>query len=392
MTVVRVRHAWLPHGIKHGVAVEVADEDGTILDVRPGGPDDGPLIDGLLVPGLINAHTHLELSHLRRRVPGGHGFVAWLRGLHRALGPAEEVALAAEHADASGAATARVLSAGGTAYVLDVSNQGHTGPWLRDAGLRGVVHHELIGLDRRDLASRIALARACNAVADPDVVVRPSPHALFSTALELVDACVRSGPPDVPSTIHVGEAEDEAVFLREGTGPFAELLDALGRDWRWWTPPGEGPLQVLDGLGLLGPDLLLVHAVQLDREAIALAAARDAPVCFCPRSNLHIGGRLPDVPAWLASGVRCALGTDALASNDDVDVLGEIPVLAQAFPQVPAARWLALVTHEGAAAVRADRFGRLERGARSGLLLLDVGSVEDVTKGPVERIWLVRPQ
>jgi cytosine/adenosine deaminase-related metal-dependent hydrolase len=366
--------------VEQGVAIELA-EDGTIVEVRPGRPDDGPLIDGVVVPGLVNAHVHLELSHLRRRVPGGRGFLPWLASLRSAEGGDPE---------AAGAAAARALAGSGTAWVHDVSNAGSTAPWLHEAGLRGVVHHELLGMDRHDLPARVALARSYDGTGDADVVVRPSPHALFSTAPELVVACVRGGPAGVPATIHVGEAEDEARFLADGTGPLADLLDALGRDWRGWTPPGTGPLEVLDALGVLGPGLLLVHGVRLGSAAIRLASTRGAPVCFCPRSNLHIGGRLPDVPAWMAAGVRCALGTDSVASNDDLDVLEEIPILARAFPAIPAARWLALVTHEGAGAVRAPGIGRIEVGARPGLVLLDVGRPEDVVRGRVDRTWLVR--
>ena len=186
-------------------------------------------------------------------------------------------------------------------------------------------------------------------------------------------------------------SSDEARFLMSGDGPHAELLDRLGREWRGWPVPGVGPIDVLSRLGVLGPDLLLVHGVLLDHRAVLSIAFADAPVCFCPRSNLHVGGRLPDVPSYLTAGVRCALGTDSLASSPDLDVLGEIPVLAAAFPDVPVSRWLAMVTHEGAAALRATGVGKVVVGARPGLLQLDAGRVEDLGRAAPARRWIVAP-
>lgn len=377
MPLLRTRRLWTPAGLASDLTVELG-EDGSVRGVRAGRAGDGPAVDGLVVPGLINAHTHLELSHAPQ-VPGGEGFVAWAgRVLRVPPAPVDPAPAAARH-----------LRELGTACVHDVSGSGGTAPALRAAGLRGVVHHELLTLDARLLAGRIATAHAYGPGAGP-VVTRPSPHALLSTAGALVQACVASGPRQVPATIHVAETADELALLLHGTGPAADLLDHLGRDWRWWRPPGRGPVEHLDDLGVLGPRLLLVHGVHLDRAALRRAAARRAPLCVCARSNLHIGGRLPDVRCWLEEGGRLALGTDSLASSPDLDVLGELPVLGEAFPEVAAEVWLAAVTHGAAGALRADA-GRVEVGARPGLLQLDVGEPADLLRRAPDRRWLVPP-
>jgi cytosine/adenosine deaminase-related metal-dependent hydrolase len=380
-TIVAARALWTPSGLLTDATVVL--HDGWIAEVRPWRAGDGDRVDGLVVPGLINAHTHTELSHLAGKVKGTTpGFVPWLDALW-AVGAVAGQAGARASASAS-------LHDHGTAYVVDVSNAGDTAADLASAHLRGVVQHERLGFDARTVPTTIASLTDEPAGA-PGVVVRAAPHALFSTAPELVVACVRAGPKGVPSTIHVGEAEDEARFLMSGDGPHAELLDRLGREWRGWPVPGVGPIDVLSRLGVLGPDLLLVHGVLLDHRAVLSIAFADAPVCFCPRSNLHVGGRLPDVPSYLTAGVRCALGTDSLASSPDLDVLGEIPVLAAAFPDVPVSRWLAMVTHEGAAALRATGVGKVAVGARPGLLQLDVGRVEDLGREAPARRWIVAP-
>lgn len=224
-----------------------------------------------------------------------------------------------------------------------------------------------------------------------DVVVRPSPHALLSTRPSLVQAAVRAGG-DVPASLHVGETADEERLLRSGDGPIADWLDALGRAWRDEAPPGVDAIALLDRLGVLGPSLLLVHGIHLAPDALRRAARARATLVSCPRSNLHIEGRLPDLRLFLAAGGRLALGTDSLASCPDLDVLAEIPVLAGAFPDVPVHTWLAAATHAGADAVAPrSRWARVAPGRRPGLLQLDVGSLDDLARGAPSRRWLVHP-
>ncbi|MCA9494754.1 MAG: amidohydrolase family protein, partial [Myxococcales bacterium] len=172
-----------------------------------------------------------------------------------------------------------------------------------------------------------------------------------------------------PSTIHCAEDPNEEAFLH-GEGPVVAFLDRLGLDWRWSGHPRTTPVGWLERLGVLGPDLLVVHGVHLSDADRATLAARRAPLCLCPRSNLHIGGRLPDVSALLVSGVPLALGTDSLASCEDLDVLGEIPVLRRACPDVDPITWLQLATEGGADALGLPELGRIAVDTSPGLVLL----------------------
>ncbi len=370
--IVRGRWTLLPSGIEPDVVVEV--EGRTITAVRRPERGDPPAEDGLLVPGLVNAHLHLELSWAAGLVPGGGGFPAWA-GRLMALPRPEPAHDPSPLVDA------------GTAVVSDVSNRGDTAVALAEAGLAGVVHHELLGFGLAALPDRLAAASAPDRRVGP-LVVRPSPHATYSTPPALLVAASR--PSAAPATVHLAEDPAELAFTRSGEGPFAELLDRLGVDWRWWPAPGCSPVAWLDRLGLLGPDLLLVHAVHVDDDDRARMAARRAPVCLCPRSNLHVGGALPRVPELLEAGIRLALGTDSLASSPSLDVLGEIPPLAAAFPQVPVERWLRMATEDGADALRASGFGRIEVGAAPGLVLLGVADPRELLEAPPPREWRVR--
>lgn len=370
---------WLPGGVEDGV-LEV-DDSGCITDVRPARQGDPAAVDGLVLPGLVNAHTHLEFSNHRGLIPpAAEGFLPWLRTVMQL----DRTALPDRVAE--GQRGAAELMEAGTAWVWDVSNDGDTAPWMLNAGLRGMVQHEVLGFDRAQVTDTVA--RLSDFVQDGVIRRRPAPHALVSTAPELVRAAVEACP--WPCTLHVGEAEDEAEFVAAGTGPIAALLDAIGRDWQWWQAGGHSPLELLDSLGVLGPQLLLVHGVRLSASDVALAVERKASVCLCPRSNQHIGGRIADVRSFVDAGLSMAVGTDSLASTPDLDLFGELVVLVRACPDVPATRWLAMATHEGADVVQAP-VGRLEIGRHPGVLQVGLSDPGDLSAGTPDRQWLVRP-
>ncbi len=378
MTLHRARAVLLPQGLLRDGVVQV--EDGVVVEVREAHAGDPPAHDGTIVPGLVNAHLHLELSWLAGRVPpASEGFHPWVRqmlGIRRA-GPSEpEVPLRRAQAEA------RAMVQAGTVAVGDVTNERWTPEVLDAAGLRGVAFLEVLGFGRDGLIERIEGARA-EARRVGGVVARPAPHAVYSTPGALIRAAcgLRGG---APSCIHVAEDVAEEQFL-SGDGPYPAFMDAAGIDWRWAELPRASPVAWLDALGVLGPDLLAVHGVHLSAADRALLAARGSALCLCPRSNLHIGGRLPDVPALLDAGVALCLGTDSLASCDSLDVLADVAVLRASFPSVDPTTWLQLATRGGAVALGLE-LGRIEVGRRPGLVLLEGVEGGDFVEAPSRRV------
>ena len=375
MTRLALRRLWLPvdGGSVQPATITLAD-DGTILDLVPGVPIGAPAVEDLVVPGVINAHTHLELDGLPTLRAAS--FLDWLAALREHL-PAPDPGPRAAHA----------LAALGCAWVGDVSNGAATGDWLVAAGLAGVVHHEHLGTD----AAAVDHLLRVEVVGDPigpQVTRWPTAHALISTGPSAV-AHLLSGPPGrPPASLHLGESVDEAEFVRDAAGRHADLLDALGRNWRGGHRRAPRPVALLDALGVLGPRLLAVHGVFLDAADCADFARTGGRLCLCPRSNLNVAGRLPDVPAWLRSGVPLALGTDSRASAESLDVLAEIPVLAAAFPDVDATVWLGLATHRGATAAGAIGFGAVLPGTRPGLWRLAATDVDDLRHRAPDRVRL----
>lgn len=373
----RARGVLTPEGLLADGTV-VVRSDGTIVEVRPATADDPAPLDGWLLPGLVNAHLHLEFA-AQGLVPSGGGFMGWGRRLMASRAPHD--------ADAE-AASARGMRDAGIAGVFDISNGGHTADALRAAGLRGVVQHELTGWGNKpDLEQR--LRRMAEPPSGEGVVVRPGPHAVYSTGPAMLKASM-APRGDVPVSLHLGEDRGEVELVRDLEGPFTDWLLGLGvpDDELAVFGRGQGLVAYLDDLGVLHDRVLLVHGVQLDRDEHQLLAERGVSVCLCPRSNQHILGELPDVGSMVRAGVPLALGTDSLSSSPDLDLFGEIQLLVDAFPEVAPITWLHAATAGGARALRRHDLGRLEIGARPGLLLLEgLGDASELVERPPVR-WL----
>lgn len=328
----------------------------------------------VVLPGLVNAHTHLELSWLRGRVPPSADFLTWVGHLMRArarLESADDAATMAAVWDA-----VATLRASGTVAVGDVSNALITPAVLAAAGLPAVVFHELIGF--RDDVGRDAVAAATArhaAVASPGVRIVVAPHAPFSVSPELFRAIrddVQAAAQPLTS-VHVGESAAEVQLLRDGTGPWRERLEALGA-WRHdWTAPGCGSGDYLCDLGMIARGTLVVHGVHLSDRELARIAGLGATLVTCPRSNLWVGVGAPPIERFFASGVALAIGTDSLASVPDLNLFGELAELHRLAPGIRAGRLIDAATRGGAAALQLDdRFGSIAPGKAARLLAVRV--------------------
>ncbi len=326
--------------------------------------------DSVILPGLVNAHTHLELSYLKEAVPPSEDFVGWVEGLLARRAETDETSDPAAHAAAL--AAARSMHAAGTVAVGDVSNTLRTPAVLAEAGLAGVVFHELVGFGQGDRPAQVREARARADAASTDAVrVMLAAHAPYSVSRELFEAIredLGTRPGDV-STVHVAEGLEEVQFLKSGDGPWRGVLDRLGVWNPDWRVPAVSPVAYLDDLGLFDGRVLAVHGVQRDGQDLARLRATGTTLVSCPRSNQWVGAGAPPVDAFYASHVHVAFGTDSLASVPDLNLFAELAEAHRLAPRVPA-RWLVeSATAVGAAALglRA-RFGTIEPGKSAALL------------------------
>ena len=310
----------------------------------------------MILPALVNAHLHLELSHLAGKVPGGRGLVPWIETLvaERARGGAVEEEMA------RGAAA---LHAAGVAAVGEVTNVLGSARHLAREGIVGTLFHEIYGFteSRAEEALRRAEdARSGMDLPPPGLRVAPSPHAVYSTHLPTAAVLLGAGP----ASIHLAEVPEERRFVAEGAGPFADLVLRLGLEAGALRPFGRSAVDAV--APWLGPETLVVHAVDLDEADLAALRRSGATVVLCPRSNRHVSGLLPDLPRLLAAGIPLAVGTDSLASSPSLAPLEELSALHAAFPDVPPARLLALAWN--GAAVGAPAVGRLAAETAPGVL------------------------
>lgn len=328
-----------------------------------------------VLPGLVNAHTHLELSGQRSAVPPARSMPAWAAALMRNL---QEEPPGAEQA-AIVAAVAELRRAG-TALVGDVTNTLASLAALEAGPVEAVVFHELLGFDVAGAAAAAAAERLDRLVSergDERVRVRPAAHAPYSVSPALFRALAAVAGP---RSVHLAESREECEFLRAGTGAWREILDARGRWDPEWRPPGSGPVAYLDALGWLRDDSLLVHGVQLQPDEIRRVARSGATIVTCPRSNAWTGAGVPPVRAFYAAGASVAVGTDSLASAPDLNTFAELAEVRRLAPEVPARRILRSGTLDGAAALgRGRTHGAIEPSRRAALIAVETpATVRDV--------------
>jgi aminodeoxyfutalosine deaminase len=385
-------------------AAVVVDDRGAIVDLGPAGEllprHAGATLErvrGVLLPGLVNAHTHLELSALRGQVPGGAGFVPWVEQM---IGVRAE-ALPEDDIEAIEQAVAD-LEAFGTSAVGEVSNSMSAVRPLARRGFVGRVFHEVFGIERGPLEERVAalpriVEERVGEWPSAELVYTPSPHTLYTTHPDVVRRLAREARERGQRiSLHLAEHAAERRFLEHGDGPIPAWYESrlkLRRDLLEW--PGKSPIALADDLGALGPHAICVHLTDARPDELDLVARRGAPVVFCPRSNLFIETRLPPLLAARAAGLLPGLGTDSLASNASLDVLAEARALADRFPTVPARDLVRMATWEGARALGRDDVGRVARGARPGLFAIDGAPGDDPCAFVLQNVraprrWVVR--
>ncbi|HKB11282.1 MAG TPA: amidohydrolase family protein [Vicinamibacterales bacterium] len=330
-----------------------------------------------ILPGLVNAHTHLELSYLRDEVPPASEFVAWIRAVIAARRSRPDPA-AAEIVDAVERALDEA-TASGTVLLGDISNTLVTFAPLTRSPLAAVVFYELIRFNAPDPAAVVEEARhRLDALAPTDRVrATLAAHAPYSVA-PLVLRAIRQAidrRPFLPCSIHLSESAEEVEFIRSGNGPWRTLLEELGAWDPNWVPPGGSPVDFLDDSGFLDRRVLAVHGVQMTASDLETLAARGATLVTCPRSNYHTGAGAPPLAQFYASGVHVAVGTDSLASAPDLNVFAELATMRALAPRVPAASLLESATIEGARALGFDAdYGTIEPGKRARLLAVTLPS------------------
>ncbi len=334
--------------------------------------------DGILLPGFVNPHTHLENTLFANKIKRNQPFSKWLFQMVRLVrSQSFEDALAAARKGV------KELVKFGVTCVGEFSRLGASFIALQKAKLRGVVFKEFICLNDSEAERQLEELKNWFETVKPDrdplLNAALGPHAPYTvTPFAFKRVLEFAEKQNLRLCIHAAESPFERKFVEQRKGI-----------WRWWlgsvlrnAPLGLSPIRYLDWLGVLKPETLLVHCVQVDDADIAVLAERKVWVAHCPRSNANLRVGTMPLAKMLSKGVNVCLATDGLASVDSLSPLDEIRFaikLAQehpkVYPSLPPDRWLRMVTLDAAAALGLDKFvGSLEQGKQADIAVFRTGS------------------
>lgn len=357
-------HQWL--GDQH---VLVTRPDGEVADILPLA-DAGEGIEeypGILSPGLINCHCHLELSHLKGVIPEKTGMIDFLLGvISQRHFPPEQIEQAIADAD-------EAMIRNGIVAVGDISNTNHT---IRQKVKSPLHYHNFIeatgfieATAERRFADYLATYREFESVMKS---VSIAPHAPYSVSPRLFNLIARF-PGNQVISMHNQESVAENDFFTTGTGDFRRLYQALNLDISFFKPTGTTSLEYCIRHFLPEQTVILVHNAVTGVEDLALVQESTSTffLCLCPNANRYIGNPLPDVELLRRSGVPIVVGTDSLASNHALSVVGELKTIHESFPAIDKFELLQWATINGAKALQVDDvYGSFAKGMKPGVVVI----------------------
>jgi cytosine/adenosine deaminase-related metal-dependent hydrolase len=306
--------------------------------------------DTILLPGLINAHCHLDFTSFKGKVPYRGNFREWLR------------AMAGQIRQTPPADFRKSIQKGiqdsltyGTTTLCDISTSGESFPLLSRSGLRAVAFLELLDVAQPDpkavwkgFRERLKLLIRDSKVSET-FKWGVSPHTPFTVSKELLLLAGRHIGSRVLTTIHVAESRDEAQFFKKGKGAMAERMKTLNPDWN--IPHGTTPVQYLNDCGWLPKLDLGIHLNLVNRQDLKLIAKNRVTVVHCPGSHAYFNHPSFGYRKMRRAGVSVCLGTDSLASNQSLSLFREMRLFQKANPQIVASEILAMATVKPAQAL-----------------------------------------
>ncbi len=336
--------------------------------------------DGVLMPGLFNAHLHLELSALKGKIAFKEGFRSWVRQLLKQRENTGEKTLRQNAEKAL-----KTMIDSGTLFGAEISTLGITADIVKNSTLKGIWFKELLGsADSMDSFSPENFLNA-NDSGDSEIFSGSNKDPVFKDFyLSLAGHAPHTSSPlllkkikkiltlkNLAFSIHCAESDDESEFLKHAKGPWADFLKERNIDFSSWPIPAASPVEYLFKLGLLDPFTILVHLLNINEKDFEIIADSGAKPVLCPRSNMNLHAKLPDIPKFLKMGLKPALGTDSLASCDSLSMFDEMAFVAEHFPDIAPGDIIEMSTINGAYALGMEKIaGSLEKGKTAGFIYL----------------------
>lgn len=323
----------------------------------------------VILPGLVNAHCHLNHSCLNGRIPmeATDTFFDWIEKVI-----AEQVSDSEK--DTAAQEGVSQLTGSGTAAVGDIVTDDFTVPLLEKSGLSGVFFHETVGFNPEEAdkiyAEKLMLIAGLQKSAAFQHFI--APHSAYSVSRPLLEKIAQTG---MPTSFHLAESKDESVFLKKGHPKMEKILTSLGKWDPHWKPPGLSPVQYFHETGLLHEKSLAVHMVWVEEKDYPFLEKTKPNICLCPRSNHRLNNGYPPVKDYLGMGLNLCLGTDGLGSNEDLSILNEMKYLKKILPDLEEQKIVRMGTLGGALALNLEnRLGTIEAGKMKNFAIVDNGN------------------
>jgi len=364
-------------------------------------PEEIDLGEAVLMPGVVNAHTHLDQAWLGADPPPTGDFIRWLEDYRTRQLSVEEPVVS----EAADKALALMISRG-TVAIGDATQGSWTVPVLARHSIHATVFLEI---DRfRASEAESAMKRAAEQIEEMEhardeggarerIGIALSPHGAHTTSGPLLKALAgRASATESSMSIHVSESVAERSLLLDGTGDIPGILKRLDQWDDSWKAPGLSTVEYLDRLGVLSSHMVAIHCVHLSQQDLSRLQTRESVMVVCPRSNANLGVGTVPVPRILGSGIPVALGTESLACTPDLDIFAEMAALRADHPGISPAAVLRMATLNGARVLGLDRkLGSLEPGKIAGMVSVPLPSPGDdpfevVTSNP-ENVTPVAP-
>ena len=363
-------------------AVLILDDQGSVVDlVSSDVAGDGVMqLDGILSPGFINAHCHLELSHLKGQVPEGTGLVAFLLEVVGKRGFAPDLIREAMRA------AEQELRAGGIVAVGDISNTTDSLELKKQSSILWTNFIEVLSFTDEQAAEKLAyykhIRKAFETLypqspADQPGHVSLVPHAPYSTS-PLTFSMINAETEGQVISLHNQETEAENELYEKGTGGFLEFFRKRGSETSFYPVTGQSSIRSVLPHFDRGQSVILVHNTCMSSadmeyaDAYTKTSGMDLHYCLCVNANLYIEKRLPPIEALMSGDRNIVLGTDSYSSNYRLSISEEMRTIRRHHPAIPTATLLRWATFNGARALRRDRLlGSFEKGKKPGAVLLD---------------------
>jgi cytosine/adenosine deaminase-related metal-dependent hydrolase len=356
--------------IEGGNTVVVTTQDGTIVDVIPAAEagDDCQELSGMLSPGFINAHCHLELSHLKGAIPTQTGLSEFVKQIVPKRAAAQEII------DAAIDAAETEMLDNGIVAVGDICNTADTIAAKTKGKIAYYNFIEIYGLDPLQAAQKMEAGMALqNEYINNGLKAVVVPHAPYSVPAALLQLLAAAYGSHTVS-IHNQETKAENDFFENKIGAFVDMYARVGVELDFFTPTKKTSLQSVLPYLKDAAKTIWVHnsfTSVSDIDAV-LATNTDAYWCLCPSANQYIENTMPPVQLLRAQGANIIVGTDSYASNWSLNMLDELKKIQAHNPAIPLAEMLTWITSNGARALQMDnQLGSIEKGKKPGLVLIE---------------------